>query len=100
MPPHNGPRLVRQPMQTAQRVIENLLLVTGVSRAVLQLARPDGTFAIEAEAVQHAQAQIRHHETDRRALNARMIETLERDQDFVIEHDIGQTHAPGERKVV
>ena len=47
-------------MITPQRAIEHLLLVTGASRALLQLRRDSGEFAIVAEAVQHGQRQLRH----------------------------------------
>ena len=47
-------------MTTLQRAIEHLLLVTGASRALLQLRRDCGDFAIAAEAVQHGQRQLRH----------------------------------------
>jgi GAF domain-containing protein len=47
-------------MSAAQRSIEHLLLLTGASRALLQLRRDAGDFAIAAEAVQHGQRQLRH----------------------------------------
>jgi GAF domain-containing protein len=47
-------------MTTPQRAIEHLLLVSGASRALLQLRRDSGDFAIAAEAVQHGQEQLRH----------------------------------------
>src|SRR5437764_8592502 len=80
-------------MKTPQRVIENLLLVTGASRAMLQLAGPDGAFAIEAEAVQHAQQQIRHG-LEAGAHNVQAVESLLRDKEILVEHDIGQANSP------
>lgn len=82
-------------MHTLQRVIENLLLVTAASRAMLQLVRADGAFEIQAEAVQHAQHQIRHHSSETGAPDPRTVETLKRDRELVVEHDIAQTHSPG-----
>src|SRR5947207_15174325 len=84
------------PMKTPQRVIENLLLVTGASRAMLQLAGPDGAFAIEAEAVQHAQQQIRHG-SEAGAHNVQAVESLLRDKEILVEHDIGQANSPGSK---
>src|SRR5882724_2765470 len=57
-------------MSTPQRLIESLLLGTGASRALLQLRRDGGDFAIAAEAVQHGQPQIRQYGSDveRRAI--------------------------------
>ena len=47
-------------MTIPQRTIEHLLLVTRASRAMYQLRCDAGNFAIEAEAVQHDQPQLRH----------------------------------------
>jgi twitching motility protein PilJ len=47
-------------MSGLQRAIENLLLVTEASRAMLGLRDGGSGFAIAAEAVQHDAAQIRH----------------------------------------
>jgi GAF domain-containing protein len=80
-------------MNTAQRVIENLLLVTAASRAMLQLCRHDGAFAIEAEAVQHAQPQLRHLSAPG-AHNAQTVAILKRDG-ILVEHDIDQANSPG-----
>ena len=82
-------------MNIPQRVIENLLLVTAASRAMLQLARASGGFAIDAEAVQHAQHQIRHHEFDTGTHDAETIATLERDREIIVQDDIERTHSPG-----
>lgn len=65
-----------------QRVIENLLLVTGASRAMLLRASP--VFAIEAEAVQHGEPQLRHHGSAT-GLDAQTIETLRRSEDVLVE---------------
>ena len=79
-------------MSAPQRVIENLLLVTAASRAMLQLARAGG-FAIEAEAVQHAQPQLRHQAPDAGTLDDGAIAALERDKTIIIQDDLAQ--APG-----
>jgi GAF domain-containing protein len=79
---------------TVQRAIENLLLVTGASRAMLQLARPDGTFAIEAEAVQHAEQQLRHQKSEAVNPEARTIEALARDGEVIVEHNSARMLAP------
>jgi GAF domain-containing protein len=81
-------------VNTLQRVIENLLLVTAASRAMLQLARSDGGFAIEAEAVQHAQPQIRHHEPETGIHDANTIATLERGQDVIVQPE-SEPHVAG-----
>jgi GAF domain-containing protein len=70
-----------------QRVIEKLLLSTGASRALLHLARADAGFAIEAEAVQHGERQMRHHEPDAATPDAATIATLAHDRDVIVRHD-------------
>lgn len=65
LPPLNTPRDDPKPrdnpkMSTTQRVIEHLLLVTGASRAMLQVRQYGADFAIAAEAVQHGQRQVRN----------------------------------------
>jgi len=80
-------------MHTLQRVIENLLLMTGASRALLQLAHADGVFEIKAEAVQHAQRQIRHQVSETVLLDAGTFEILRGGRE-IVEHDIRQTHRP------
>lgn len=71
-------------MSIPQRVIENLLLVTGASRALLQLARPGGGLAIEAEAVQHGQPQLRHEAPEIHP-DAATLATLARDQEIIVQ---------------
>jgi GAF domain-containing protein len=70
-----------------QRVIEKLLLATGASRAMLQLARAGGTFVIEAEAVQHGERQMRHHEPEAGIPDVKTIATLAHDQDIIVQQD-------------
>src|SRR5882724_7154473 len=74
-------------MSTPQRLIENLLLVTGASRAMLQLGRDSGDFAIAAEAVQHGQPQIRQYGSD---VERREIPgvRLESGQSIVVQEDV------------
>ncbi len=84
-------------MHILQRIIENLLLVTGASRALLQLTRVDGVFEIQAEAVQHGQQQIRHDVPGKPLLDARTFEMLRRDKNIVVEHDSKQTRAVSAR---
>ena len=82
-------------MNNPQRVIEGLLLATGASRAMLQLARADGGFAIEAEAVQHAQQQLRHQALDAGTLDAKTLALLERDKAILVEDDRAQAQVSG-----
>lgn len=70
-----------------QRVIEKLLLETGASRAMLHRAGADGGFAIEAEAVQHGQHQLRHHAPEAGTPDAKTLAALARDQDIIVRHD-------------
>lgn len=86
-------------MQTTQRTIEKLLLITGASRAQLELARPDGAFEIEAEAVQHGQRQIRHHAPGQALLDERTLATLRRDEKVLVEHDTGESRAPDPERI-
>src|SRR5205085_9458043 len=85
--------LLPKRLMHTQRVIENLLLVTGASRAMLELVRPDGTLKIVAEAVQHGQRQIRHYPPAQALLDARTLERLRRDKDFLVEHNTGAPRA-------
>ena len=82
-------------MNNPQRVIESLLLATAAGRAMLQLARPDGGFAIEAEAVQHAQDQLRHQAPDVGALDAKALALLERDKAIIVQDDLAHAQASG-----
>ena len=75
-------------MNALQRAVENLLLVTGASRAILHLARPDRGLSIEAEAVQHAQHQIRYCGSDIDVLDAQTIETLAQSEDVLTEENL------------
>jgi GAF domain-containing protein len=82
-------------MNKLQRVIESLLLVTAASRAMLQLTRGDGGSTIEAEAVQHGQQQIRHHEGAAGAVDAEAMATLARDREIIVQPDIEPAHSSG-----
>ena len=82
-------------MNNPQRVIESLLLATAVSRAMLQRARADGGFAIEAEAVQHGQPQLRHHAPEAGALDAKTLALLEQDKAIIVQDDLAQAQASG-----
>jgi GAF domain-containing protein len=83
------------PMHTLQRIIEQLLLITGASRAILQLDSGHGEWVIAAEAVQHSQHQIRHHEADARAYNAHTRAVLHRLPDHMLAHDLPEPLASG-----
>ena len=82
-------------MNNPQRVIESLLLATAAGRAMLQLARPDGGFAIDAEAVQHGQQQLRHQSPEARALDAKALALLERDKAIIGQDDVADAQTPG-----
>ena len=56
---------------------------------MLQLARADGGFAIEAEAVQHAQQQIRHQRLKRALSMRRPLQASCATRTFIVEHDVG-----------
>src|SRR5215210_565838 len=81
-------------MNNLQRLIEHLLLTTGASRAVLQVARPGGIFAIEAEAVQHGQQQFRHSANGAGGPEAGVVEALLRSNDLLVENSIPQSTPP------
>ena len=82
-------------MSNPQRVIESLLLATAAGRAILQLTRADGAFAIEAEAVQHGQQQLRHQTPDVGAPDAKTLALLERDKAIIVQDDLPQAQASG-----
>jgi len=85
-------------MRELQRVTENLLLVTGASRAVLQLRGDGAGFAIAAEAVQHDQNQVRQRGAE--AGGARLADppSLEGGPPIIVENGgSAQMHAPLKR---
>lgn len=71
-------------MTTPQRAIEHLLLVTGASRALLQLRRDGGDLAIAAEAVQHGQRQLRHAQS---GADAALLDAAGLDAAAELQHD-------------
>ena len=85
-------------MKTLQRAVESLLLATGASRAMLQLAGPGGRFAVEAEAVQHGQRQIRHG-ADASAHDQQAVESLLRDAQILVEHNLEQADPSGSDRI-
>jgi GAF domain-containing protein len=54
---------------------------------MLHRAGADGGFAIEAEAVQHGQPQLRHHAPEAGTPDAKTLATLARDLNIIVQHD-------------
>jgi GAF domain-containing protein len=77
-------------MSTPQRLIENLLLVTGASRAMLHLRGDNGDFAIVAEAVQHDQPQIRQYGSDVERREIPGVRHLESEPSIVVEDNVSE----------
>jgi GAF domain-containing protein len=75
-------------MASFQSIVEELLLDTGASRAMLQLAAPGGGFASVAEAVTHGVRQIRNHVSDGELLQAPAFQQLERDREIMVQDDL------------
>lgn len=76
-------------MATFQSVAEDLLLATGASRAMIQLAFPDG-FRAAAEAVTHGATQIRNDAFDGALIEPSALKALEREGKIVVADDAGR----------
>ncbi|HMK79316.1 MAG TPA: GAF domain-containing protein [Xanthobacteraceae bacterium] len=86
-------------MNQLQRAIEHLLLAAGASRAMLQLRRDGGDFAIAAEAVQHDQSQIRQYGSQAAGGTFPDPRRLESGLPIIVESGVGaQMLAPLERE--
>ena len=75
-------------MASFQSIVEVLLLDTGASRAMLQLAVPGGGFRPVAEAVTHGVPQIRNDASEGALIEAPTLEKLERDREFIVQDDL------------
>ena len=76
-------------MASYQAIVEGLLLDTGASRAMLQLAVPGGGYACAAEAVTHGAQQIRNDTSAGELLDAPVFRQLERDRAIIVQNDLG-----------
>jgi GAF domain-containing protein len=87
-------------MASYQSIVENLLLDTGASRAMLVLARPGGGFATVAEAVTHGARQIRNDPPDDTLFDAALLLQLARERGLVVQEDIERAQPAPARVLV
>lgn len=83
-----------------QPIAESLLLDTGASRAMLQLASPDGGFPIAAEAVTHGARQIRNDPPDAGLLRPPAFATPVQDGEVIVQDDLELATAPVARALI
>ena len=75
-------------MASYQSIVEELLLATGASRALLQLAGHDGRFDPVAEAVTHCARQIRNDASDAVLFSGPAFERLRRDRQIIAQDNL------------
>lgn len=81
-------------MTSFQTIVTELLLETDASRAMLQVAQPDGTFPIVAEAVRHGMQQIRNQAPSPELTGRSAFASLDKTQDIFVLNDVAQAN-PG-----
>lgn len=87
-------------MASFQSIVEELLLDTGASRAMLQLAVPGGGFPSVAEAVTHGVRQIRNDVSDGDLLEAPAFQQLEREKEIMVQDDLERADPPVARALI
>jgi len=87
-------------MASFQSIVENLLLETGASRAMLQLAAPGGGLPSVAEAVTHGARQIRNDGSDGELFEAPAFQQLERENKIVVQDDLERADPPVARALI
>jgi GAF domain-containing protein len=87
-------------MASFQSIVEDLLLETGASRAMLQLAAPGGGLCFAAEAVTHGARQIRNDVPDVELLQAPALQRLERERTIVVQDDLERADPPVARALI
>jgi GAF domain-containing protein len=87
-------------MSNLQRIVEDLLLATGASRASLQLAAPEGRWTFPAEAVTHGARQIRNDEAPGDIPGPVVIQHLEREQQILAQDDTARADPPPARPLI
>ena len=75
-------------MPTFQSIVEDLLLATGASRALLALAIPHGGFGPVAEAVMDGVMQIRNDEVGGEWIPPSVLQQLQRNHEIGMENDL------------
>ncbi len=81
-------------MASFQTIVEELMLTTGASRALLQLARPDGSFAYAAEAVRHGARQVRNDAPGSDGITPRILKILKPEDNILVDGNLGQSNNP------
>ena len=75
-------------MAAFQSIVEDLLLATGTSRALLLLAAPGGNWSFAAEAVTHGSRQVRNDEAAGDIIGPLVLQRLEGDQAIIVQDDL------------
>jgi GAF domain-containing protein len=78
-------------MASFQTIVEELLLTTGASRAMLQLADCGGSFRHAAEAVRHGARQIRNDVSAHEGIATQLLQNLGRESGIVAHENIEQS---------
>lgn len=81
-------------MATYQSIVEDVLLATGASRALLQLMEPGGTLRFAAEAVTHGARQIRNDDKPHEVPGPAALQQLNQAMDIVAHDDVAQASPP------
>lgn len=87
-------------MASYQSIVEDLLLATGASRAMLQLAAPGGGPPSVAEAVTHGARQIRNDVSDGELLEVPAFQQPEREKKIVVQDDLERADPPVARALI
>ncbi|MFL9921553.1 GAF domain-containing protein [Paraburkholderia fungorum] len=85
---------------TFQTVIENLLVETGASRAILALFGSGETLNIDAEAVSGGAQQLRHDGSSGELFEATWLKQLERERSHLVQDDLDKAQLPTTRELV
>lgn len=87
-------------MASFQSIAENLLLETGASRVLLQLAASNGEPPFAAEAVTHGVLQIRNDRSVSEDVRAAAYQEMEHERRIVTQDDIEQPEPPFPRVLI
>ena len=81
-------------MASFQSIVEGLLLDTGASRAMLQIADPGGGFPVLPRRSPHGARQLRNDGSEPVLLDASALEQLERQDEIVVQDDLERADPP------
>ena len=87
-------------MASFQSIVEDLLLDTGASRAMLQIADSGGGLPVVAEAVTHGARQLRNDGSEPALLDASALKQLEGQNEILVQDDLERGDAPNGRSLI